>query len=116
MLIEEKISLGLTSVQIFTKVDPMELMKYFRSHGGNQYRWCGCDRQDENNLYYHTTAGPAECCGYHQTVPPECILSLVKVKSVAEGVFPKNTPEVLVFFHGSIPCVFTGKENEVLRR
>jgi len=32
MIIEEKISLGLTSVRIITREDPAELMKYLRSH------------------------------------------------------------------------------------
>ncbi len=92
MLIEEKISLGLTSVRIITREDPTELLAYLRSHnygvtsvdgegatGPVKMIFTIIKRQDLPHVIgiikqFHLTA----------------FYSVEEVKSVAEGVFPER--------------------------
>ncbi|OPX64913.1 MULTISPECIES: DUF2179 domain-containing protein [unclassified Methanoregula] len=90
MYIEEKISIGLSSVRIITKEDPSELMQYLRSHkygvtsidgegatGRVKMIFTIIQRQD----LPHVVRIIKE---YH----PNAFYSVEEVKSVAEGVFP----------------------------
>jgi len=94
MAIEEKLSLGLTSVRIITKEDPTELMQYLRSHnygvtsidgeGGTgrvKMVFTIIKRQD----LHHVVSIIKE---FH----PNAFYSVEDVKSVAEGVFPERQP------------------------
>ena len=90
MAIEEKLSLGLTSVRIITKGDPAELMQFLRSHnygvtsidgeGGTgkvKMVFTIIKRQDLNHVIVIIK-------DFH----PNAFYSIEEVKSVAEGVFP----------------------------
>ena len=90
MAIEEKLSLGLTSVRIITKGDPAELMQFLRSHnygvtsidgeGGTgkvKMVFTIIKRQDLNHVI-----------GIIKDFHPNAFYSIEEVKSVAEGVFP----------------------------
>ena len=76
MYIEEKISLGLTSVRIITKEDPMELMQYLRSHNYGVTSVDGEGGTGRVKMIFTIirTAGPLPCCQYHQRVPSQCLL------------------------------------------
>jgi len=100
MLIEEKISLGLTSVRIITKEDPLELMNYLRSHnygvtsidgegatGKVKMIFTIIQRHDLQNVVSIT-----------QQFHPNAFYSIEEVKSVAEGVFPEKHPRGLGIF------------------
>ena len=90
MLIEEKISLGLTSVRIITREDPMALLTYLRSH---DYGVTSVDGEG--------ATGPVKMVftiikrqdlpyviGIIKQFHPTAFYSVEEVKSVAEGVFP----------------------------
>jgi uncharacterized protein YebE (UPF0316 family) len=92
MLIEEKISLGLTSVRIITKEDPAELLQYLRV---NQYGVTSIDGEGgtgrvkmvftiikRQDLHY--------VIGIIKQFHPNAFYSIEEVKSVAEGVFPER--------------------------
>ncbi len=94
MLIEEKISLGLTSVRIITKKDPTELIDYLRSqnYGVTSIDGTGgtgkvkmvftiIKRQDLHNVV-----------GIVKKFNPNAFYSVEEVKSIAEGVFPEKHP------------------------
>jgi uncharacterized protein YebE (UPF0316 family) len=93
MWIEEKISLGLTSVRIITKEDPAELVQFLRSHnygvtsidaeGGTgrvKMVFTIIKRQDLSHVI-----------GIIKDFHPNAFYSIEEVKSVAEGVFPART-------------------------
>jgi len=92
MAIEEKLSLGLTSVRIITKEDPAELMQYLRAHdygvtvvngeGGTgpvKMVFTIIKRKD----LHHVVSVINQ---FH----PRAFYSVEEVKSVAEGVFPER--------------------------
>ncbi len=92
MAIEEKLSLGLTSVRIITKEDPSALMQYLRAHdygvtvvngeGGTgpvKMVFTIIKRKDLNHVV-------AIIKQFH----PKAFYSVEEVKSVAEGVFPER--------------------------
>jgi uncharacterized protein YebE (UPF0316 family) len=92
MAIEEKLSLGLTSVRIITKEDPSALMQYLRAHdygvtvvngeGGTgpvKMVFTIIKRKD----LHHVVAVIKQ---FH----PKAFYSIEEVKSVAEGVFPER--------------------------
>ncbi|NMB79890.1 MAG: DUF2179 domain-containing protein [Methanomicrobiales archaeon] len=98
MAIEEKLSLGLTSVRIITKEDPSELMQYLRSHnygvtsvdgeGGTgpvKMVFTIIKRQDLSHVV-----------GIIKEFHPNAFYSIEDVKSVAEGVFPEQRHGVFV--------------------
>lgn len=91
MALEERLSLGLTSVRIITKEDPAALVQYLRSHnygvtsidaeGGTgkvKMVFTIIKRQDLPHVV-------SIIKDYH----PNAFYSVEEVKSVAEGVFPK---------------------------
>jgi uncharacterized protein YebE (UPF0316 family) len=92
MAIEERLSLGFVSVRFITKEDPVELLKFLRSHnygvtsiegeGGSgkvKMVFTIVKRQDLNNVI-------AIIKVFH----PNAFYSVEEVKSVAEGVFPRQ--------------------------
>jgi uncharacterized protein YebE (UPF0316 family) len=92
MALEEKLSLGLTSVRIITKEDPKELMQFLRSHnygvtsidaeGGTgkvKMVFTIIKRQDLQHVV-----------GIVKDFHPNAFYSIEEVKSVAEGVFPER--------------------------
>jgi uncharacterized protein YebE (UPF0316 family) len=92
MAIEEKLSLGLTSVRIITKEDPVELIQFLRSHnygvtsidaeGGTgkvKMVFTIIKRQDLRHVV-----------GIIKDFNPNAFYSIEEVKSVAEGVFPER--------------------------
>jgi uncharacterized protein YebE (UPF0316 family) len=94
MFIEEKISLGLTSVRIITKKDPAELISYLRSQnygvtsidgeGGTgrvKMVFTIIKRQDLHHVV-----------GIIKQFNPNAFYSIEEVKSIAEGVFPEKHP------------------------
>ena len=90
MAIEERLSLGLTSVRIITKEDPAELIQFLRSHnygvtsidaeGGTgkvKMMFTIIKRQDLQHVV-----------SIIKDFNPHAFYSVEEVKSVAEGVFP----------------------------
>jgi uncharacterized protein YebE (UPF0316 family) len=94
MLIEEKISLGLTSVRIITKEDPMELMKYLRSHeyGVTSINGTGATGKVKMVFTIIKRQDLLHVVGIIQQFHPNAFYSIEEVKSVAEGVFPEKNP------------------------
>jgi uncharacterized protein YebE (UPF0316 family) len=92
MVLEEKLSLGLTSVRIITKDDPAGLVQFLRSHnygvtsidaeGGTgkvKMVFTIIKRQDLKHVV-----------GIIKDFNPNAFYSIEEVKSVAEGVFPER--------------------------
>ena len=92
MALEEKLSLGLTSVRIITKEDPVELVQFLRLHnygvtsidaeGGTgkvKMVFTIIKRQDLKHVV-----------GIIKDFNPNAFYSIEEVKSVAEGVFPER--------------------------
>ena len=97
MAIEEKLSLGLTSVRIITKEDPTELMQFLRSHnygvtsidaeGGTgrvKMVFTIIKRQDLKHVV-----------SIIKDFNPNAFYSVEEVKSVAEGVFPERNSRMI---------------------
>lgn len=92
MAIEEKISLGLTSVRIITKEDPTLLIQYLRAHDYGLTSIQGEGGKGPVKLVFtiikrkdlpHVVSIIKQ---YH----PKAFYSVEEVKSVAEGVFPER--------------------------
>lgn len=111
MAIEEKLSLGLTSVRIITKEDPTALMQFLRSHdygvtsingeGGKgpvKMVFTIIKRKDLNNVVSIIKE-------YH----PKAFYSVEEVKSVAEGVFPEHRKYGLFGWLGNLRFRWVGK-------
>lgn len=92
MYIEEKISLGLTSVRIITKRDPQELMKYLRSHNYGVTTVDGEGATGKVKMIFTIIRRQdlAHVVGIIQQFHPNAFYSVEEVKSVAEGVFPEK--------------------------
>ncbi|HSQ93529.1 MAG TPA: DUF2179 domain-containing protein [Methanoregula sp.] len=92
MYIEEKISLGLTSVRIITKRDPQELMKYLRSHNYGVTTVDGEGATGRVKMIFTIIRRQdlAHVVGIIQQFHPNAFYSVEEVKSVAEGVFPEK--------------------------
>lgn len=90
MYIEEKISLGLTSVRIITKEDPQELMQYLRSqnYGVTSVDGEGTTGRVKMVFTIIRRQDLAHVVGIIQQFHPNAFYSVEEVKSVAEGVFP----------------------------
>ena len=90
MAIEEKISLGLTSVRIITREDPADLMHYLRTHDYGVTSIDGEGATGKVKMVFTIIK--------RQDLPlviniikqfnPTAFYSVEEVKSVAEGVFP----------------------------
>jgi uncharacterized protein YebE (UPF0316 family) len=90
MYIEEKISLGLTSVRIITKEDPQELVQYLRSHnyGVTSVDGEGATGRVKMVFTIIRRQDLAHVVGTIRQFHPNAFYSVEEVKSVAEGVFP----------------------------
>jgi uncharacterized protein YebE (UPF0316 family) len=90
MYIEEKISLGLTSVRIITQEDPIELMQYLRScnYGVTSIDGEGATGRIKMVFTIIRRQDLAHVVGIIKEFHPNAFYSVEEVKSVAEGVFP----------------------------
>jgi uncharacterized protein YebE (UPF0316 family) len=90
MVIEEKISLGLTSVRIITKEDPADLMQYLRTHdyGVTSIDGEGATGKVKMVFTIIKRQDLPHVIGIIKQFSPSAFYSVEEVKSVAEGVFP----------------------------
>jgi len=92
MVIEEKISLGLTSVRIITKEDPADLMQYLRTHdyGVTSIDGEGATGKVKMVFTIIKRQDLPHVIGIIKQFNPSAFYSVEEVKSVAEGVFPER--------------------------
>jgi len=92
MLIEEKISLGLTSVRIITREDPGALLQYLRSHdyGVTSVDGEGATGPVKMVFTIIKRQDLPRVIGIIKQFHPSAFYSIEEVKSVAEGVFPER--------------------------
>jgi uncharacterized protein YebE (UPF0316 family) len=92
MLIEEKISLGLTSVRIITKKDPAELIQYLRSHdyGVTSIDGEGATGKVKMIFTIIKRQDLARVVSIIKQFHPNAFYSVDDIKSVSEGVFPEK--------------------------
>jgi uncharacterized protein YebE (UPF0316 family) len=92
MLIEEKISLGLTSVRIITKEDPSQLVNYLRSqnYGVTTVDGEGSTGQVKMVFSIIRRQDLPEVVEVIKQLHPGAFYSIEDVKSVSEGVFPEE--------------------------
>jgi uncharacterized protein YebE (UPF0316 family) len=92
MLIEEKISLGLTSVRIITKKDPAELIPYLRFHGYGVTSIDGEGATGKVKMVFTIIKRQdlTHVVSMIKQLPPNAFYSVYEVKSVSEGVFPEK--------------------------
>jgi uncharacterized protein YebE (UPF0316 family) len=90
MAIEEKLSLGLTSVRIITKEDPAELMQFLRSHNYGVTSIDGEGGTGRVKMVFTIIKRQdlSHVIGIIKNFHPNAFYSIEEVKSVAEGVFP----------------------------
>ncbi len=100
MLIEEKISLGLTSIRIITKEDPTELMKYLRSHNYGVTSIDGSGGTGKVKMVFTIIKRQdlPNVVNIIKQFHPNAFYSIEEVKSVAEGVFPEKHPRAFGIF------------------
>lgn len=111
MYIEEKISLGLTSVRIITKEDPMELMQYLRSHnyGVTSVDGEGVTGRVKMVFTIIQRQDLSHVVGIIKEFHPNAFYSVEEVKSVAEGVFPDRSPRGVFSWIDSLRFYRKGK-------
>ncbi|MDD1704836.1 MAG: DUF2179 domain-containing protein [Methanoregula sp.] len=92
MLIEEKISLGLTSVRAITREDPGELLAFLRSHdyGVTSVDGEGATGPVKMVFTIIKRQDLPHVIGIIKQFHPTAFYSVEEVKSVAEGVFPER--------------------------
>jgi uncharacterized protein YebE (UPF0316 family) len=92
MVIEEKISLGLTSVRIITKEDPADLMQYLRNHdyGVTSIDGEGATGKVKMVFTIIKRQDLPHVISIIKQFNPTAFYSIEEVKSVAEGVFPER--------------------------
>jgi uncharacterized protein YebE (UPF0316 family) len=92
MAIEEKLSLGLTSVRIITKEDPSELMKFLRSHNYGVTSIDGEGATGKVKMVFTIIKRQdlSHVISIIKQFNPTAFYSIEEVKSVAEGVFPER--------------------------
>lgn len=92
MLIEEKISLGLTSIRIITKEDPREMIKYLRSqnYGVTSIDGEGATGKVKMVFTIIKRQDLLNIVDIIKKFHPNAFYSVQEVKSVAEGVFPEH--------------------------
>jgi uncharacterized protein YebE (UPF0316 family) len=92
MLLEEKISLGLTSVRIITKEDPGALMEFLRSHHYGVTSVDGEGGTGKVKMVFTIIKRQdlPHVIGTIKQFHPNAFYSVEEVKSVAEGVFPER--------------------------
>jgi uncharacterized protein YebE (UPF0316 family) len=94
MIIEEKISIGLTSVRIITKKDPTELINYLRSqnYGVTSIDGDGSTGRVKMVFTIIKRQDLQHVVGIIKQFNPNAFYSIEEVKSIAEGVFPEKHP------------------------
>ena len=92
MVIEEKISLGLTSVRIITKEDPADLMQYLRTHdyGVTSIDGEGATGKVKMVFTIIKRQDLPHVISIIRQFNPSAFYSVEEVKSIAEGVFPER--------------------------
>ena len=92
MAIEEKLSLGLTSVRIITKEDPSLLMQYLRAHDYGVTSIDGEGGTGPVKMVFTIIKRKdlANVVSIIKEYNPKAFYSVEEVKSVAEGVFPER--------------------------
>ncbi|MEN6444159.1 MAG: DUF2179 domain-containing protein [Methanoregula sp.] len=98
MAIEEKLSLGLTSVRIITKKDPAELIQFLRAHdyGVTSVNGEGGTGPVKMVFTIIKRKDLAHIVSMIKLYNPNAFYSVEEVKSVAEGVFPER-PSMGIF-------------------
>ena len=111
MAIEEKLSLGLTSVRIITKDDPSELMKYLRAHdyGVTSINGEGGTGPVKIGLYDHQTKRPQPRGLHHQGVPPQSILFGRRGQVRCRRGIPRTPPVRALWLDGKPPAPLGGQ-------
>jgi uncharacterized protein YebE (UPF0316 family) len=91
MAIEERLSLGLTSVRIITKEDPTELLQFLRSHNYGVTSIDGEGGTGRVKMVFTIIKRQdlTHVVGIIKQFHPNAFYSIEEVKSVAEGVFPE---------------------------
>lgn len=97
MAIEEKLSLGLTSVRIITKEDPAELMQFLRQHNYGVTSIDGEGGTGKVKMVFTIIKRQdlAHVVSIIKQFHPNAFYSVEEVKSVAEGVFPERSSHFL---------------------
>jgi len=92
MVIEEKISLGLTSVRIITREDPADLLHYLRTHdyGVTSIDGEGATGKVKMVFTIIKRQDLPHVISIIKQFNPSAFYSVEEVKSVAEGVFPER--------------------------
>jgi uncharacterized protein YebE (UPF0316 family) len=92
MAIEEKLSLGLTSVRIISKEDPVDLIKFLRSqnYGVTSIDGEGSSGKVKMVFTIIKRQDLTHVIGIIKDFHPNAFYSIEEVKSVAEGVFPQR--------------------------
>ena len=92
MLIEEKISLGLTSVRIITKEEPSQLVNYLRSqnYGVTTVDGEGATGQVKMVFSIIRRQDLPDVVEVIKRLHPGAFYSVEDVKSVSEGIFPEE--------------------------
>lgn len=102
MAIEEKLSLGLTSVRIITKEDPYELAQFLRSHNYGVTSIDGEGGTGKVKMVFTIIKRQdlAHVVGIIKRYHPNAFYSIEEVKSVSEGVFPEQSAHgIFSWFH-----------------
>jgi uncharacterized protein YebE (UPF0316 family) len=92
MVIEEKISLGLTSVRIITRDDPADLMRYLRTHDYGVTIIDGEGATGKVKMVFTIIKRQdlPHVISIIRQFNPTAFYSVEEVKSVAQGVFPER--------------------------
>jgi uncharacterized protein YebE (UPF0316 family) len=92
MAIEERLSLGLTSVRIISKEDPVELIKFLRSHNYGVTSIDGEGSSGKVKMVFTIIKRQdlTHVIGIIKDFIPNAFYSIEEVKSVSEGVFPQR--------------------------
>jgi uncharacterized protein YebE (UPF0316 family) len=94
MVIEEKLSIGLTSIRIITKKDPTELIQYLRAqnYGVTSIDGDGATGRVKMVFTIIRRQDMGKVIGMIKQFHPTAFYSVEEIKSVTEGVFPEKSP------------------------
>ena len=111
MLIEEKISLGLTSVRIITKEEPSQLVNYLRSqnYGVTTVDGEGATGQVKMVFSIIRRQDLPDVVEVIKKLHPGAFYSVEDVKSVSEGVFPEERRRFFIPYSEAIRFFRKGK-------
>ena len=111
MLIEEKISLGLTSVRIITKEEPSQLVNYLRSqnYGVTIVDGEGSTGQVKMVFSIIRRQDLPDVVEVIKKLHPGAFYSIEDVKSVSEGVFPGERRRFFIPYSEAIRFFRKGK-------